>query len=376
MVSEKDAIFASFQKVKIMRLSVKQRYTIFHFLQQKTSVAAIAQAIGVAKSTIYNEIKKNRDPSTLAYDPDEAQAKYEKRLREKRKFVRFDDGMKALVREKLSEDWSPEQIRGWCRANGIDMVSVEWIYRYIWEDKYAGGDLHRHLRRRCRAHRKRACRNGYRGIIPNRRDIGERPAEAERRQRFGDIEGDTVIGRHGTGVDVTLCDRATGLLWHRIVRSANAEDVTRAVISMLKPFKGLLHTITFDNGREFCRHDQIAKALKVDIFFAKPYHSWERGSNENLNGLIRQYYKKGSSFAWITPAVSDRVQSLLNNRPRKRFGFFSPIQEFLHIFANQNVTHLLHYLSRLLLEFSPIGWGGRNVKISARKRMKSALDNG
>ena len=332
------------KKIKDMHHLTKiQRYEIFSLLQQKMSINLIAEKIHVHKSTIYREIKRNKQKQKKEYNPEKADQIYKNRMKNKKKHVRFNAQVEQIVRQKLTLEWSPEQICGWGKLNGLQMVSTERIYQFVWQDKYKGGRLYTHLRRKCRTHRKRACKNKYRGIIPNRRDIEERPAVVNEKSRFGDLEGDTVIGRHGSGVAVTICDRFTGLLWHKIIPSPTAENVSNAIISMLYPFRKLLHTITFDNGREFCKHEKIASALSVDVFFAKPYHSWERGANENLNGLLRQYYIKGSSFDWISDEIAFSIQSRLNNRPRKRLGYLSPVQKFLRIFANKK--HLVKFLS-------------------------------
>ena len=207
------------------------------------------------------------------------------------------------------------------------MISHEIIYKYIKTDRKNGGSLYKHLR--CaKKRRKKYGSKDKRGQIKNRVSIEERPEYVNNRERLGDWEADLIIGKDNKGVIVTLVERVTGLLLMDYVESKNADKVSDAIISLLASFACYVHTITFDNGKEFARHEKIAKALNAKMYFAHPYSSWERGTNENTNGLVRQYFPKKSNFEKISERGIAKVISSLNLRPRKRLGFASPAQAF------------------------------------------------
>jgi transposase, IS30 family len=168
----------------------------------------------------------------------------------------------------------------------FDYVSPERIYQYIWTDKKQGGELYLHLRRKGRKYRKRGNKKDTRGIIKNRIGIEQRPKIVDKKKRFGDLETDTIIGKNHKGAIVTINDRASGFLWMEKVKNRTAEAVKKATISLLKTEKDLIKTITADNGKEFALHEEIAKDLMLNFYFARPYHSWERGANEKLNLIL------------------------------------------------------------------------------------------
>lgn len=288
------------------------------------SQSAIAKVIERDKSVVCRELKRNSDQRSGAYREDLAQRKYEKRLHEKPKRIRFTPAIKDMVENRLEDKFSPEQIAGLCKKEGVHCVSTERIYQHVWEDKKKKGTLYTHLRTRGKRYRKRGNSKDSRGIIKDRVSIEQRPAEVELKQRFGDLEIDTIIGKNHKGAIVTINDRATGLLRMKKVVSKEAELVAQAAIDLLKDWKPLLHTVTADNGKEFAYHALISKELDLDFYFAHPYHSWERGANENTNGLIRQYIPKSSSFEELNDDFILAVQEQINNRPRKRHNFESP----------------------------------------------------
>ena len=312
-----------------------QRYTISSMLRENYSKAQIASAIGVHVTTVRREIRRNIDPETGKYDHVVAQQKSEKRWRTAAKCHRLTDEMLDVITTKLTMDYSPEQISGQCRREGVDCVSHETIYKLIWQDKRDGGNMHTHLRRKGRRKRKRGSKNDYRGIIPNRVDIDERPPVVDLKCRFGDLEGDLIVGKNHEGFILTLNDRMTNYSWATKLENKHADGVSDAIIKQLLPWKDKLHTLTFDNGREFAHHEKVSEALGIDIFFAHPYHSWERGANENGNGLYRQYFPKGTNFADYSDDDVAFANILINNRPRKRLKFLSPVQEISRIFANE-----------------------------------------
>lgn len=324
-----------------------QRYKISWMLEKEMSKTQISKELGVDRSTIYRELDRNRNRNSKAYDPELAHQKYKKRMHEKPKHIRFTEKMQQLARDKLALQWRPEQITGRCRLEGVDMVSHEWLYQWIYKDKLLGGDLYLNLPRRGRKKQKRANKNDYRGLIPQRVDISQRPAVVEERSRLGDIEVDTVVGRGRSGNLVTMLERTTGFLWAELVPTLETGVVCPALIRQMLPFKGIIKTITFDNGREFSRHYVVASVLEADCFFTRPYHSWEKGSVENANGLLRQYFKKGSSFDCLTQDDVQRACDLINHRPRKRFGFRSPYEMFLLYLHQQLGQHFTPLVLRL-----------------------------
>jgi IS30 family transposase len=233
----------------------------------------------------------------------------------------------ALIETKLRLDWSPEQISGWLSGHHAIQVSHEWIYQYILADKHAGGDLYRHLRCQ-KKRRKRYGSYDRRGKLPNRVSIEERPEIVAQRQRIGDWEVDTIIGKRHRQAIVTLTERKSRFALLRKVDQRTADQVGDAVIELLQPVMDRLHTLTADNGKEFAEHERITQELQADFFFAHPYAAWERGANENMNGLIRQYIPKNCDFTDINNADLDWIMNRLNYRPRKCLDFLSPFEVF------------------------------------------------
>lgn len=217
-------------------------------------------------------------------------------------------------------------------------MSVEWIYQLIWKDKKRDGTLHTHLRRKGRRYRKRGSIIDSRGIIKNRVSIDQRPNIVEKRERFGDLEVDLIIGKNHKQAILTVNDRASGMLKMKKVKSKNADEVTQAINDVLEEWIPYIQTITADNGKEFAGHENVAEFLKIDYYFAHPYHSWERGSNENLNGLVRQYFKKGTDFEKITDQRITEIENKLNTRPRKRHNYENPIFVMEKLLFNSGVA--------------------------------------
>jgi IS30 family transposase len=238
------------------------------------------------------------------------------------------------VRFLIEADLSLEQIVGKSIKDDVSCVSHETIYKFVWDDTKRGGDLYEHLRTLGKTYRKRGGSKDKRGQIVGRIGIENRPIEVEEKQRFGDLEIDLVIGKDHKGALLTINDRATGMLQMKRIESKDAEIVKNATIELLQNWKPFLQTITSDNGKEFAKHQTIAEALGIDYYFANPYCSWERGANENLNGLVRQYFKKGLDFSLITDEQVKNVVEKLNNRPRKRHQFNSPNEVYLQKLNN------------------------------------------
>ena len=315
--------------MKKKHLTEGQRYEIFALLQSGRSQKDIAVQLKVNKSTISRELKRNSDGRNKLYNPDLAHRKYRKRMKFRTHYQRFNDSLRLQVDILLKSDFSPEQISGYLKYNEMESISYETIYQYVWADKKSGDkNLYRHLRRKGRHYTKRGSKTNGRRFIKNRIDIDNRPSIVDEKIRFGDLEIDTVIGKNHQGALLTINDRVTGLVWIRLLSGKEAAPLTAAAINALMPVKDLIHTITADNGKEFSFHEEIAKNLNIFIYFAKPYHSWERGANENTNGLIRQYFPKGKDFGDITQEQVMCVQNILNSRPRKRLEYMTPKQKF------------------------------------------------
>jgi len=246
----------------------------------------------------------------------------------KPKAVKLTEDIKALIEEYIMLDWSPEQVAGILKKNDVIKVHHETIYQYILVDKQSGGTLYKHLRHQDKTYRKRYGAAHNRSGIPNRTDIDERPEIANTRQRIGDWEADTMIGKNHKGVFVTLDERKSKLRLAMPVESKKAREVTESMISLFDPIKEFVKTITFDNGKEFAFHEEVAKRLQCDTYFAKPYHSWERGQNENANGLLRQYFPKSMELIDVTKKQLFDAVHKLNSRPRKCLGYNTPYEAF------------------------------------------------
>jgi IS30 family transposase len=303
-----------------------ERYQIQAFIRSGLINADIARQLGKrGASTVSREI--NRNGGRDHYDAARAEQRYRKNLRDKgRPRQRWHQVFDEAAVPLLEEGWSPEQISGVFRDSECS-VSHEWLYQRIAADKRQGGRLYRLLRCQ-KQRRKRYGSPERRGQIKGRRSISERPSEVETRDELGHWEADTMIGAGQQGALVTLVERQTGLTRIAHVPSKEAAGVTKAICRMLAPLKDQVKSITFDNGKEFAGHAIIARRLKADCYFADPYSSWQRGSNENTNGLIRQYFPKRTRFATIKPSEIAEVERKLNNRPRKRLGFKSPNHAF------------------------------------------------
>lgn len=304
-----------------------QRYTIAMMIEQGYRQKEISEVIGKDKSVVSREISRNCDMRSGKYNSKLAQNKYEKRKREKPKEKKFTKEVQYYIEEKLRLQWSPEQISNSCDTNKIKMVSTERIYQHIIQDKKTGGVLYENLRRK-KKYRKRIGIAERRGKLKNRLSIHERPKEVDQKTRVGDFEVDLILGANHKGALLTINDRKTGLAKVRLLKSKNAKGVAKAIVKALKGIKEICKTMTSDNGKEFAQHEYVSKKLGLDFYFADPYSSWQRGANENLNGLIRQYFPKKSSFEQLTWRDIKKVENLLNNRPRKRLGYNTPQNKF------------------------------------------------
>lgn len=310
------------------QLTQIQRYQIFAYLETGSSQRQIASTLGVHSSTISREVRRNGHDS--GYDPAQAQTTSDRRRRTAWKVTKRLPSLIRWVTGQLIDEWSPQQISGFmAQANGV-YVSHQWVYSLIRDDKARGGQLWKRLRlpQQRRYQRHLAKRAGL-GKIPHRVGIEHRPAEVGERRHIGHWEGDTVLKGHKESGLVTLVERRSGYLMAARLPRITADGTARAMIRLLTPRRGAVKTITLDNGSEFADHRKVAKALAADTYFCHPYCSCQRGTNENTNGLIRQYFPKGTDFRKITDAELRRVVEKLNDRPRKRLGYRTPAQVFL-----------------------------------------------
>ena len=309
-------------------LTFEQRAKLAALHDVGLTQAAIAAQIGSNQSVVSRELRRNQ--GRRGYCCQEAQDKAATR-RSAASLVprKLGNQMIALIGDKLwREEWSPQQISNWLARTQQTRISHERIYQLIWADKHAGGTLFHHLRRSGKKYNKRAGKLAGRGVIPGRIDIDQRPAIVEQRIRIGDWEADTIVGAGRRGAILSLVERVSRYTLLHKLEAATAQRTSRAIITKLRPHKARVHTITADNGKEFAGHQQVARRLAAAFFFARPYHAWERGLNENTNGLVRQYFPKGTSFACITHAAVAKVQNKLNSRPRKVLGYKSPNEVF------------------------------------------------
>lgn len=308
------------------QLTLEQRYHLYALCKIDMSQKAMAQEIGVHPSTISRELLRNRGKK--GYRPKQAHHKAVERRTIARRPSKWDLLVVLLVEQMLKKDYSPEQVSGRPFRFSHIRLSPESIYRYIWEDKKQGGTLYTHLRNSRKKRKKRYGSKDRRGQIRNRVSIDKRPQVVDKRDRIGDWEIDTVIGKNHRGALVTIVERKSRLSLIKILPSKHSDLVTESVITLMKPLKQRTYTITADNGKEFAGHEEISEGLGIDFYFAHPHHSWERGVNENTNGLIRQYFPKGMSFDNITDEDVDFVMHRLNNRPRKCLGYLTPNEIF------------------------------------------------
>lgn len=305
------------------QLTREERYQIKVLLKTGQNQSEIAIAIGVNKSTISRELVRNR--GQRGYRPEQANELANARCRKKMK-QQISAETWLMVEAQLRLDWSPEQISGWLVKNDQKVVSHEHIYQHVYADQKAGGALYKHLRCQ-KKRRKRWAKYDHRGIIPNRKSIDERPAIVEQRQRLGDWEGDLIIGKKHQGAVLTLVERKSRFTLIRKVEGKQALPVANAMIECLS-WVPAVETITNDNGKEFASHKMVSTALSANVYFAHPYSSWERGTNENTNGLIRQYLPKHRDLSTLTTKEELMIMDRLNLRPRKCLNFSTPFEVF------------------------------------------------
>ena len=306
--------------MKYNHLSQNERYQIFALMKAGLNQTQVALTLGRSKSTISREIQRNS--GLKGYRPKQATLKSEVRALGSRNAKKVSvDTLKSAF-DLVRQEWSPEQIAGTMN------ISHETVYRHVYADKDCGGKLFMHLRSQKKRRKRYASGRQRRGQIPNRRSIHERPAVVDLRLEVGHWEGDTVIGARHKQAIVTLVERKSGYAKLFKVPNKTAELVSAVMIKSLKPFDGLVDTITLDNGKEFADHQRVDLELGSTIYFADPFASWQRGTNENFNGLLRQYIPKDRPLSTVTQEELKMIENKLNHRPRKRLGFRTPHEVF------------------------------------------------
>jgi IS30 family transposase len=311
------------------QLSQHERYTITALLKTGLSFAAVARDIGRNKSTISRELSRNRRP-TGYYTAPVAHSYATARRKRTRRGSHFTKAQWRIVLNLIKLDYSPEQVSYTIKAFFGFSMSHETMYQYLLYDKKKGGTIYKHLRIVPKRRRKRYNSHDSRGRLPGKRMIEDRPVEINYRTTTGHWEGDTVIGNDRHHCMVTLVERKTGFLVIKKIKARTVEEVNKACIEVLGEHGNNFKTITFDNGTEFHGYKQLEELFPVTCYFANPYHSWERGTNENTNGLIRQYIPKKSCMKNLNQATCDRIAYKLNTRPRKRLGFRTPYELYYH----------------------------------------------
>ena len=308
-------------------LTLQQRYALKAYLECGKSKSEASDLLRVHRSTVYRELNRNSTKQGK-YNPDFANEQSEERKERLCTNRKFNTEKQQLIEYYIREEqWSPEQIKGYCDMKGIEMVSHERIYQYIRKDKVDSGDLYEHLRHQLK-HRKRPV-SGKHEVIKNKVSVDQRPEVINNKERFGDFEIDLIVGKGTKGAMVTIVERQSAMVMIRKLENGkNTDSLAETVIDMLLPYKNVVKSITSDNGTEFARHQEIAEKLNIEFYFANPYASWERGLNEYTNKLIRQYIPKKTDFDTFDKEYVKQVQYKINRRPRKKLNFKSPKQVF------------------------------------------------
>lgn len=310
------------------QLTLDERYTISKLRMAGFGAGRIGEIMGRHRSTIHREVERNSiailDRTT--YCPTKAQKKRNGRLRMSRRGRQHQVSEYVRVEQLLKKQWSPEQVASTLKKQGEFAISHQTIYRHVRRDWKAGGKLYLQLRHRYKR-RKRHYGLERRGRLQGKRMIDERPAEVEARQQPGHWEIDTVMGAGSEKpCIVTLVERATGYVLIGKLPNRTTMATNKRIIALIKASGLPFLTLTPDNGTEFHNYRAIETATGVTVYFAQPHHPWERGTNENTNGLIRQYLPKGVSMADVTQAQCNMIAYKLNTRPRKRYGYDTPQQ--------------------------------------------------
>ena len=310
------------------QITSEQRYMLAALRMQGLRAAEIARHLGCHRSTVGRELKRNRTPWDGHYRAAKAQEFTNGRRSRSGRNQHFTTSELKKVDELLALRWSPEQISGRLAREGGLAISHETIYRHVWRDKKAGGNLHRHLRCAQKQRRKGYGHYDSRGRLAGKRHISQRPTIVDSRREFGHWEIDTVMGTGSKHCILSLVERKTGLLLIGKLASRTCEAMNERAIQIIGANAGPFTTITADNGTEFHKYAAIEERTQTTFYFATPYHSWQRGTNENTNGLIRQYLPRGTSMTQLNQRQCNEIARRINTRPRKRLAYQTPLECF------------------------------------------------
>jgi len=313
---------------KYKQLTYKERYQIYALLKEGLHYTQIAKNIGVNKSTISREIRRN-SKSVKQYHPDRASIESFSRHKFKNKAIKITSNVEKQIRKYLKFDCSPEQVAGKLKVDKIVSLTHEAIYQYIYKNKASGGRLYLNLPHKMKKYKNRCGSYSSRGMIIDRVPISKRPKIVEHKTRIGDFEVDTIIGKYHRGSIVSIVDRKSKFVLLKKLPSKEAIQVSNAITELLYPIRKITHTITSDNGKEFSYHKTISNTLNAGFYFCDSYSSWQRGLNENTNGLVRRYIPKRTDLDEISDEEIQMIQYRLNHRPRKALGYKTPYEVFM-----------------------------------------------
>jgi IS30 family transposase len=319
-------------------LTLTERFTLYESRRVlKESLSTISAKMGRAKSTLSRELRRNRiigikhlvgnmqERQETLYLPDTAEMMAAKRREAaKSPFGSVSATCLEEVKGRLALYHSPEQIAGRLKREAKEWVSHETIYQMVYADYEGLGEYKQYLRHSREKRAKRGAEHSGRGQIPNRVGIEARPAEADEKQHLGHFEGDTVVGKGHRGAVVTYVDKAAKFLLAALCPDRTARRINEASVSLFEELPSALLSFTFDNGKEFSKHQELSETLDVPCFFANPYASWERGLNEHTNGLLRQFFPKKTDFTKVAPQELSHAVELINQRPRKSLDYRTP----------------------------------------------------
>ncbi len=308
--------------MRYTQITETERYRLADLRADGWPPTAIATHLGRHRTTIWREVRRNRTAGN-GYKPHRAHSQAVRRRRRSRRNRRLRARDWQWVVRHLHLRWSPEQIAGEGRRSGRLQISRETIYRYLAADRQAGGRLGQLLRGSRKQRRRRVGSVRRRGLRLGR-PLESRPARVATRREIGHWEVDTVLGGRGRACIVTLVERKTGYVLIGKLRARTAAAFTARVVALVRQQRRPVRTITADNGTELTDYRTIEAHTRARFFFAAPYHAWERGTNENTNGLIREFLPKGASMEHLTQHACNRIARQLNTRPRKRLGYRTP----------------------------------------------------
>ena len=317
-------------------LTQEERYHIYELRAIGKSLRQTAKELKRAPSTISRET--NRNKGERGYRPIQAHKFACEKSQKRANGPRISHDTWAAAKLCLEEKWSPQQIAGRFKVLGIGAISHESIYQRLLQDKKIGGKSYMNLR--CQKKRRKRYGSGRdrRGQIVGRVSIHDRPGVVDKKMRLGDWEGDTVIGAAHKQAIVSVVERCTQYVLLKKVERKTSAAVKDSLIELMQPYENAIHTLTLDNGKEFADHAEVTQKLGTEVYFADPYSSWQRGLNEQVNGLVRQYFPKKKNFSNITQEEVFYVAHKLNHRPRKLLGYRTPQEAFFELAKQQGVA--------------------------------------